>query len=130
VGIPEVIIAVGDLEQAVEFYTRVVGCRLVRTLEGEPVVELDVDGQRITLLRDTAPGIHLVFPTDDAGRMHRRLKRRHVPTRSAKPVGVPGGAWLGFADPWGNRLAFWEERPVGDDSREEDSLDGSSPSTV
>jgi hypothetical protein len=25
---------------------------------------------------------------------------------------VPGGRWLGFADPWGNELGLWEIDPA------------------
>jgi catechol 2,3-dioxygenase-like lactoylglutathione lyase family enzyme len=121
-GIREVIIAVGDLDEAVDFYTRVVGCKQVRTVDtGErSVIELDADGQRITLLRDDHPAVHLVFDTEDANRVHRRLRRRDVPTRAPQPVTVEGGAFVGFADPWGNRLAFWQDRSDEPDEADED----------
>jgi catechol 2,3-dioxygenase-like lactoylglutathione lyase family enzyme len=110
VPISEIIIRVGDLDEAVEFYTRVVGFRLVRTVEreGARVAELDADGQRVTLAPASSAGVHLVLGTEDVSSQRRRLKRRNLDL--PPPLQIPEGAWLGFTDPWGNELAFWEDR--------------------
>jgi len=40
----------------------------------------------------------------------RRLSRHKVEHVADEPVDAPGGVWLGFTDPWGNRLGYWQER--------------------
>lgn len=108
--IHEVIIHVGDVDRAIDFYVGVCGFDHVRTIEHEhgTVAELDADGQRISLVSSDAPGVSLALPAENVAKLHRRLKRADVALRTDKPVEVDGGAWLAFTDPWGNQLGFWQ----------------------
>lgn len=110
-GIQEVIIGVGDVAEALRFYRDVCGFDHVRTEEqdGAEVVELDAGGQRVTLVAADEPGIRLVVAAGDLEQQRRRLRRRQVALHTDRPVEVPGGAWLEFADPWGNRVGFWRD---------------------
>jgi catechol 2,3-dioxygenase-like lactoylglutathione lyase family enzyme len=113
-GIHEVIISVGDLEAAVDFYGRVCGFAYVRTVEhdGARVVEMDADGQRVTLVPAATPGVRLALRRDNARAEYRRLKRANATVHHNGPVEVAGGAWLSFEDPWGNALGFWQDRGI------------------
>lgn len=110
--IHEVIIAVGDVEEATSFYTKVVGLKHVRTVEhdGHELVELDAEGQRVTLVPGDAPAVTLAFDADSVTSRSKRLSRNDVEVDEGLPVEIPGGAWLPFQDPWGNPLGFWEDR--------------------
>lgn len=110
-GIAEVIIHVGDVDAAVTFYTKVCRMRFVRALEesGSAVAELDADGQRVTLVESKTAGVQLALETGDARAEHRRMKRRQV-TSHGDPTEVDGGLWVGFEDPWGNRLGYWQHQ--------------------
>lgn len=111
--IHEVVIQVGDVEEAIAFYTRVVGLKHVRSVEHEGawVAELEAEGQRVTLVPSEHPGVVLALETPSALSRKRRLARHEVPVEDGVPLDVPGGSWLPFTDPWGNRLGFWEDRP-------------------
>lgn len=108
--ISEVIIQVGDVDAAVEFYVDVCGFEHVRTVEhdGAPVAELDAGGQRVTLVRSRDSGVQLALGSADVPAERRRLKRLKVPMATEQPDDVDGGAWLPFADPWGNKLGYWQ----------------------
>jgi catechol 2,3-dioxygenase-like lactoylglutathione lyase family enzyme len=111
VGIHEVIIEVGDIAEAVEFYTKVVGLKLVRIVEegGAKAAELDADGQRVSLVASGGPGVRFALRTTNVRAERRRLGRHSVEPVPGEPVEAAGGAWLGFTDPWGNRLGYWQE---------------------
>lgn len=109
--IHEIIIEVGDVEEAIGFYTDVVGMRHVRTVEqGDArIAELDADGQRVSLVPAERPGIRLAVGSASVRGRERRLRKHEVAPDGGGHVEVDGGRWLGFADPWGNRLGFWED---------------------
>lgn len=111
-GIKEVIIQVGDVEEAVQFYVDVCGFTHVRTVshEGATVAEMDAWGQRVSLVPAERPGVQLALPTDDAKAARRRLKRMKVTVEQGLSE-VEGASWLPFADPWGNRLGYWQPPP-------------------
>jgi catechol 2,3-dioxygenase-like lactoylglutathione lyase family enzyme len=115
--IHEVIIEVGDVEAAVAFSTEVVGMTHVRTVDSEhgAVAELDADGQRVSLVPSPAPTIRLALGTSSVRSRLRRLRTHKVTDHDPAPTEVDGGRWLGFTDPWGHRLGFWEhdEEPDG-----------------
>jgi catechol 2,3-dioxygenase-like lactoylglutathione lyase family enzyme len=108
--IHEVIIEVGDVDAAISFYTEVIGLRHVRTVTQDDVriAELEADGQRVTLLPSENPRVRLAFEAASARGRQRRLAKHEIAAHDPGPVDVPGGRWLGFADPWGNELGFWE----------------------
>lgn len=108
-GIREVVVQVGDVAAAVDFYRSIGGFRLVRTVEhdGATIAELDLDGTRVTLVPAQSPGTWIVVTTDDAEAERAGLAAAGV---AADVVEVPDGVWLPFTDPWGNRLGFWQDR--------------------
>lgn len=108
--IHEVIIEVGDVESAVAFYTDVVGMVHVRTVDTEhgAVAELDAEGQRVSLVPSKTPGIRLALETASVRGRMRRLRKHEVDDHDPAATEIEGGRLLGFADPWGNPLAFWE----------------------
>ena len=111
----EIIITVTDVDAGVAFYTEACRFKHVRTVvhEGAKVVELDADGQRVTIVAGEQPGIRLVMESTNVRADHRRLTRLAA-AMDADPVDVVGGTWLGFTDPGGNALAYWKpaEKPA------------------
>lgn len=112
----EIIITVADVDAAVAFYTEACRFAHVRTIvnEGAKVVELDADGQRVTVVAGQ-PAIRLVMEAGNIRADHRRLNRLGVDTPD-EPVTVIGGMWLPFTDPSGNPLAYWKPDPSAEDS--------------
>jgi catechol 2,3-dioxygenase-like lactoylglutathione lyase family enzyme len=110
VHIHEVIIEVGDIDAAIGFYRDVLGLVHVRTVEhdGARIAEMDADGQRVSLVAGERSGVRLAFGTASARSRERRLKANGIEAEGGGPFDVDGGRWLGFADPWGNRLGCWE----------------------
>ncbi len=110
--IHEVIIEVGDVEEAIGFYTEVVGMRHVRTVEQGDVrvAELDADGQRVSLVPSAQPRVRLALETASLSSRARRVRGSKGAIEGDGAVEVDGGRWLGVTDPWGNRLGFWEPR--------------------
>ncbi|HVL99552.1 MAG TPA: VOC family protein [Egibacteraceae bacterium] len=108
--ITEVIIQVGDVDEAVGFYTDVCGFAHVRTVEheGVRVAEMDAGGQRVSLVPSRKPGVQLALASDDVAATRRRLKRMKIPMDAERPEEVDGAAWLPFTDPWGNHLGYWQ----------------------
>ncbi|HVM18959.1 MAG TPA: VOC family protein [Egibacteraceae bacterium] len=104
----EIIITVADIDAAVDFYTDACRFTYVRTVEhqGAKAVELDADGQRVTLVAGDTPGIRLVLEANNVRADHRRLARRNA--AAGEPIESVGGTWLPFDDPWGNHLGYWK----------------------
>lgn len=115
-GFQEVIIQVGDVDEAVQFYVDVCGFTHLRTVEheGTTVAEMDAWGQRVSLVPAGGPGVQLAIPTDNAKAAQRRLKRMKVALEQGIRE-VDGASWLPFADPWGNQLGYWQPAPPPDD---------------
>lgn len=112
--IAEVVIAVGDVDAAADFYRTVCGFAVVRVVgEGAGrVAELDADGQRVTLVARPAPGVVLAIATPDAREEAARIGRlRGARAQLGDPVQVEGGTWVQVTDPWGNHIGLWQERP-------------------
>lgn len=112
----EIIITVADLDAGVSFYTEACRFNHVRTVvhDGARVVELDADGQRVTLVEGSEPGVRLVLPSENIRADHRRLTRLGVAGDDG-PQPVTGGSWLGFTDPAGNALGYWKPEPETDE---------------
>jgi predicted enzyme related to lactoylglutathione lyase len=111
----EVIVQVGDVDEAVAFYRDACGFDHVRTQE-EPagrVAEMNAGGVRVTLVTRPAPGVLLALDTPDARAELRRLLQLDVEAVDEEPTATADGTWVGFRDPWGNRLGYFEERRGG-----------------
>ena len=104
----EIIITVTDVDAAIDFYADACRFKHVRTVvhEGMKVAELDAFGQRVTLVAGDQPSVQLVLETSNVRADHRRLTLLNA--TAEEPVAVVGGDWLPFADPAGNRLAYWK----------------------
>lgn len=107
--IVELIISVGSLEEAVAFYTEVVGLDYLRRMrvDDDVVVMLSAGSVRVSLVESDVPGVRVALSSEDIGGDHRRLARRGI-TTPVEPTRARGGTVLPFSDPWGNQLAFWE----------------------
>lgn len=107
----EIVLGVGDVDEAVRFYTEVIGFRLVRLAEhdGHTVAELDGGGQRVSLVPTGKSGARVALGTDDLQAGHRLLRHSDA-TCDDEPISTDEGTWLGFRDPWGNELGLWEDR--------------------
>jgi predicted enzyme related to lactoylglutathione lyase len=126
VRIHEVIIEVGDVDAAVAFYTEVLGMRHVRTVEHADarVAELDADGQRVSLVPSDHARVRLALATASVTSRERRLRKSKAGIDGDGYVEVEGGRWLGFTDPWGNRLGFWEPQDTGKVEGDKDGPSG------
>lgn len=111
-GFQEIIIQVGDVDEAVQFYVDVCGLTHLRTLEhdGATIAEMDAWGQRVSLVPAGRPGVQLAIATNNAKADRRRLKRMKVSLAEGISE-VEGASWLPFADPWGNQLGYWQSPP-------------------
>lgn len=109
-SISEVIIQVGDVDAAVDFYVDVCGFEHVRTVEhdGMRLAEMDAGGQRVSLVPAPEAGMRLALESDDVAATRRRLKRLKIALSSERPLDVEGASWLPFTDPWGNHLGYWQ----------------------
>lgn len=107
--IAELIITVGDLDEALTYYTETVGLDYLRRVrvDGDSVVLLAAGSTRVALVKGGQPGTRVAFSSTDVGADHRRVQRRG-PRPLADPARAHGGTVLAFSDPWGNDLAFWE----------------------
>ncbi len=105
----EIIITVADLDEAVTFYTEVVGLDYLRRerVGDDAVVLLAAGAARVALVRGDQAGIRVAFRSGDIGGDHRRLNRRGI-TTPTDPTRAGGGTVLPFEYPWGNTLALWE----------------------
>ena len=105
----EIILTVPDVDAAVAFYTQVCRFALVRTLDhdGTTVAELDADGQRVTLVPGAQAGVRLVMDSANPRADHRRLTRHGLDVGEA-PMAVAGGTWIGFTDPFGTGLGYFQ----------------------
>lgn len=111
----EVVIHVGDLDEAITWYGDACGWSLVRALRDDavPIAELDTgSAQRVSLVADGASGIELAIGSRDVRAERRRLRRRRA-ADVGEPVVIAGGTWLPAADPWGNRIGFLDDRDEG-----------------
>lgn len=117
VGIAEIVISVGDVDEAVTFYSEVCGFDVVRRLDepGGAMAELTAGGQRVTLVASSRPGVRLALGVRDVDGARERVPDSHLLDSGELPVEVPGGRWLGFTDPWGNPLGFWQDGPTSAD---------------
>lgn len=107
----EIVLSVGDVDEAVRFYTEVVGFRLTRLVEHDDtlIAELDGGDQRVSLVPAPQPGARVALGTDDLHAAQRQLRDSDADC-DEEPTPTEEGTWLGFRDPWGNQLGLWEDR--------------------
>ena len=98
VGFNHVAIEVGDIDQALDFYARIVDFKL--RSRGEDVAFIDLGDQFLALQKGrsqpTGSGRHFGLVVDDKESVRRALAEVGVKT-------LPG-PFLDFYDPWGNRV--------------------------
>src|SRR5437868_7555066 len=110
-AIHHVAIAVRDLEESAEFYTRVLGLtrRTDRPADLRPGIWLDVGGQQVHLVSGVAPesvGQHFAVLVDDLDATVAELRSGGVEVTDPVPVGAARQSFL--ADPDGNRIELHE----------------------
>ena len=97
VGINHVVLEVGDIEEALEFYGAIFDFELRGSGKTNAFIDMGDQFLQLTENKDLAPDQkrHFGFVVDD---------RRSIPT-ALKKLGVPLiGDRLNFSDPWGNRV--------------------------
>jgi glyoxylase I family protein len=110
-GVHHVSINVQDVEEAVRFYTEVLGLvpRPDRPDFGFPGAWLDAGAQQLHLLQGAAPatgGPHFALRVEDLDRVVAELRRRGVAVSDPVPVGTSRQAFLD--DPSGNAVELHE----------------------
>lgn len=113
-----VTIPVADQDQALRFYTEVLGCRLRTDIEvwpGARLVEVVPPGSDVGLVLlppDSEIPVAVRLGTSDAERAHARLRDAGVTLHNDEVVHLEGAApMFFFADPDGNGLVYIEEAP-------------------
>ncbi|GAA0537065.1 hypothetical protein GCM10009545_44750 [Saccharopolyspora thermophila] len=109
--IHHVSLMVHDLDDALDFYTGVLGLRLRtdRPASAGRGAWLDVGGHQIHLIEGTPPpafGQHFALRTADLDAERERLLRRGVPVSEAVTIGTARQAFL--RDPSGNQIELHE----------------------
>ncbi len=98
VGFNHVAIEVGDIEQALDFYARIIDFKLRG--KSEDMAFIDLGDQFLALQKGrsqpTGSGRHFGLVVDDKETVRRALAKAGVET-------LPG-PFLDFYDPWGNRV--------------------------
>jgi lactoylglutathione lyase len=96
VGINHVAVAVGDVDEAVEFYGRIFELELRGRVRG--MAFLDMGDQFLALAEGDDPGAdrhrHFGLVVDDRGRVRRALQEAGIEVEPSRG--------LRFHDPWGN----------------------------
>jgi catechol 2,3-dioxygenase-like lactoylglutathione lyase family enzyme len=98
VGMNHIALAVGSIDEALEFYGRLFNIRLRGRSNGRAFI--DMGDQFIALFEDSVQGVdghrHIGLVVDDKEAVRERCKVLGIPL-------LPG-TFLDFHDPWGNRL--------------------------
>jgi catechol 2,3-dioxygenase-like lactoylglutathione lyase family enzyme len=110
-GIHHVAVAVTDLDEAVDFYTRVLGMRLRHDRPGSIGVGawLDVGAQQLHLIETTpapAPGPHFAVEVSDLDATLGKLRAAGATVTDPVPIGTARQAFL--TDPSGNAIELHE----------------------
>lgn len=98
VGFNHVAIEVGDIEQALEFYGRIVDFKLRGKSDGMAFIDLGDQFLALQKASNRPPksGRHFGLVVDDKEAVRRALAEAGIETLS--------GPFLDFHDPWGNRI--------------------------
>lgn len=98
VGVNHIALAVGNVDQALEFYGRLFDFSLRGRGDGRAFI--DMGDQFVALFEEPSQGSdnhrHVGFVVDDRQAVRARLEQLDVPASS--------GRFLEFLDPWGNRI--------------------------
>jgi catechol 2,3-dioxygenase-like lactoylglutathione lyase family enzyme len=113
---------VADQDQALRFYTEVLGCELRTDVEvwpGARLVEVVPPGSSVGLVLlppDSEIPVAVRLGTTDAGTAHARLREAGVTLHNDEVVQLEGyPPMFFFADPDGNGLVYLEEPAGGAD---------------
>lgn len=109
-GFDNVFLQVGDLEEAVDFYGRLVGLTVAKRFDTMGTVLFQVGretpGLGVGVVQSPDPGNSKIwFEVADARATAAAFERRGVPLL-APAFAIPTGWVVEIADPWGNRLGF------------------------
>ncbi|MFI2752258.1 VOC family protein [Cellulomonas sp. P22] len=109
-GFDNVFMQVGDLEEAIDFYSRVVGLPVAKRFDAMGTVLFQIGhetpGLGVGVVESPDPGGHKVwFEVADARAAAEQLAASGVPLL-APPFAIRTGWVVEIADPWGNRLGF------------------------
>jgi catechol 2,3-dioxygenase-like lactoylglutathione lyase family enzyme len=117
-----VTIPVADQDQALRFYTEVLGCELRTDIEvwpGARLVEVVPPGSHVGLVLlppDSEIPVAVRLGTTDAEAAHARLRDAGVTLHNDEVIHLEGAPpMFFFADPDGNGLVYLEESPGGAD---------------
>jgi len=117
-----VTIPVADQDQALRFYTEVLGCELRTDIEvwpGARLVEVVPPGSHVSLVLlppDSEIPVAVRLGTTDAEAAHARLRDAGVTLHNDEVIHLEGAPpMFFFADPDGNGLVYLEEPPGGAD---------------
>src|ERR1700722_4408530 len=118
--VQSVTMPVADQDQALRFYTEVLGCELRTDIEGWPgarLVEVVPPGSSVSLVLlppDSEIPVAVRLGTTDAEAAYGRLREAGVTLHNDEVVPLAGAPpMFFFADPDGNGLVYLEE-PSGD----------------
>ena len=120
--VKSVTIPVADQDQALRFYTEVLGCVLRTDIEvwpGARLVEVVPPGSHVSLVLlppDSEIPVALRLGTTDAEAAHARLRDAGVTLHNDEVIHLEGAPpMFFFADRDGNGLVYLEESPGGTD---------------
>jgi catechol 2,3-dioxygenase-like lactoylglutathione lyase family enzyme len=109
---------VADQDQALRFYTEVLGCELridVEVWPGARLIEVVPPGSNVGLVLlppDSEIPVAVRLGTTDAGTAHARLREAGVTLHNDEVLHLDGAPpMFFFADPDGNGLVYLEEAP-------------------
>jgi catechol 2,3-dioxygenase-like lactoylglutathione lyase family enzyme len=112
---------VADQDQALRFYTEVLGCKLRTDIEvwpGARLVEVVPPGSSVGLVLlppDSEIPVAVRLGTTDAEAAHARLRDAGATLHNDQVLHLDGAPpMFFFADPDGNGLVYMEEPPGGD----------------
>ena len=116
--VKSVTIPVADQDQALRFYTEVLGCELRTDIEvwpGARLVEVVPPGSHVGLVLlppDSEIPVAVRLGTTDAEAAHARLRDAGVTLHNDEVIHLEGNPpMFFFADPDGNGLVYLEESP-------------------
>jgi lactoylglutathione lyase len=107
-------IYVSNLQEAIEFYTNVLGFKvnkqygpkIVTLIHGELPIVLEESEASTTYISNYPAGVVLALKTDDINQTVNMLKASKVDFIIEEPANCPPGKYISFRDPFGNVLEY------------------------